>query len=121
MHGGEEHMERRGDWRRGGDRRHGIRRGHDRHVRMAKLIAMGFAGGLVVGAALWSTQLHFSRRDLFSVQPLRRLAALGYLAGQPSIEAVRLLRDYIQWETRPVLRRRGEEVLRQVEAYLALV
>jgi len=47
-----------------------------------------------------------------------RLAALGYLAGEPNIEHARLLRDYVNWETRPQLRRRGEQVLRRMEHYL---
>jgi hypothetical protein len=33
------------------------------------------------------------RRDLFSPRPLRRLAALGFLAGQNGVETIRLLRD----------------------------
>ena len=59
-----------------------------------------------------------ARRHLFGDSPLKRLAALGYLSGQPSIETARLLRDYVNWETRPRLRRRGEKVLRRVELYL---
>jgi hypothetical protein len=46
------------------------------------------------------------------------LAALGYLSGTPSVDTARLLRDYIQWEPRSVLRKRGRKVLRQMEASL---
>ena len=49
------------------------------------------------------------QRDLFSPRPLRRLAALGFLAGQTGVETVRLLRDYLAWERQPVLRRRARE------------
>jgi hypothetical protein len=49
---------------------------------------------------------------------VRRFAALGYLSGRPSVDTARLLRDYIRWESHPILRRRGEQVLRQVERYL---
>ena len=49
-----------------------------------------FAGGAVVGAAagwvLAQRRLTFHRRDLFSPRPMRRLAALGYLAGQGGVE-----------------------------------
>ena len=86
--------------------------------RMTNLATLGFLGGAAVGALVWSMQMQRSRRDLFSAQPLRRLAALGYLSGQPSLENVRVLRDYLSWENRTVLRRRGERVLRRIEAHL---
>jgi hypothetical protein len=94
-----------------------VRRGGNR---VARLVAMGFLGGLAVGVLFWSRQQHRHRRDLFSKHSLRRLAALGYLSGTPSVDTARLLRDYIQWEPRSVLRRRGRQVLRKVEASLDL-
>jgi hypothetical protein len=82
-----------------------------------------FTGGAVVGAAagwvLAQRRLTFHRRDLFSPRPMRRLAALGYLAGRSDIETVRLLRDYLAWERQQVLRRRAETILRRLEANLA--
>jgi hypothetical protein len=86
--------------------------------RMTNLATLGFLGGAAVGALVWSLQMRRSRRDLFSARPLRRLAALGYLSGQPSLENARVLRDYVSWEHRTVLRRRGERVLRRIEAHL---
>lgn len=59
-----------------------------------------------------------ARRDLFGRSVVGRLAALGHVGGQPSIESARLLRDYVNWETRPRLRRRGEQLLRRMEHYL---
>jgi hypothetical protein len=82
------------------------------------LAALGFLGGLAVGALLWSRHQHRHRQDLFSRHSLRRLAALGYLRGHPSADTARLLRDYIQWEPRSVLRKRGQQLLRQMEAQL---
>jgi hypothetical protein len=82
------------------------------------LAALGFLGGLAVGLLAWSGQQHRHRRDLFSRHSLRRLAALGYLRGRPDADTARLLRDYIRWEPRSVLRRRGRQVLRHVEASL---
>ena len=82
-----------------------------------------FAGGAVMGAAagwvLAQRRLTFHRRDLFSPRPMRRLAALGYLAGQTGVETARLLRDYLAWERRPMLRRRAELILRRLETTLA--
>lgn len=83
-----------------------------------EMAALGFLGGLTIGVVLWSQQLHRSKHDLFSSNAVRRLAALGYLSGRPSIDNARLLRDYILWERRPLLRRRAAQVLRQVEEYL---
>jgi hypothetical protein len=85
------------------------------HVRIA---AAGFIGGLAVGLVVWSSQVQRSRRELFSRSPVRRYAALGFLAGRPGVETARLLRDYVNWETRPALRRRGQHLLRRLHAYL---
>ena len=87
----------------------------ERHARIA---AAGFVGGLAVGLVVWSTQVQRSRRELFSRSPMRRYAALGFLAGRPGVETARLLRDYVNWETRPALRRRGQHLLRRLHAYL---
>ena len=82
------------------------------------MAAIGFLGGLTVGLVAWSGQQHRHRRDLFSKHTLRRVAALGYLRGRPDADTARLLRDYIRWEPRQSLRRRGKQVLRHVEASL---
>ena len=84
--------------------------------------AVLFVGGLAVGAmagwALAQRRLTTHQRDLFSPRPLRRLAALAYLAGEGDVETVRLLRDYLAWERQPMLRRRAEGLLRRMEASL---
>jgi hypothetical protein len=84
-------------------------------VQALRMAAFGFLGGLAFGVVGWSQQVHQHRKRLFSASPLRRLAALGYLSGQPSVDTARLLRDYVGWERQSVLRRRGELVLRQME------
>jgi hypothetical protein len=67
---------------------------------------------------VWSAQIRRSRRELFSKHPIKRLAALGYLGGQPGFETARILTDYIGWERHPGLRRRGERTLRRIESQL---
>jgi len=84
----------------------------------AKAVTAGFLGGLIIGLLVWSTQIRRSRRDLFSRNPVRRLAALGYIGGQPSVEAARLLTEYVSWERRPSLRRRAERLLRRMQLEL---
>ena len=81
--------------------------------------AWGLLAGVVAGAALWSTAQHMYRRDLFSRHSVRRFAALGHLAGRPSVANARLLREYVAWERRPGLRARGSRVLRHMERALA--
>jgi hypothetical protein len=82
-----------------------------------------FAGGAMLGATagwvLAQRRLTFHRRDLFSPSPIRRLGALGYLAGQGGVETARLLRDYLAWERQPMLRRRAEAILKRLESTLA--
>lgn len=75
--------------------------------------------GLATGVGLAQHSISRYRRALFSARPLKRLSALGYLSAHPSVETVRLLRDYIAWEQQPMLRRRAEAIARRMEAKLA--
>lgn len=81
-------------------------------------MGLGFVGGLVVGLAVWSAQIERSRRDLFAGSAVRRLAALGALRGRPGPQTARLLAEYVDWEPRPALRRRGERLLARMQADL---
>lgn len=85
----------------------------------AKAVTAGFLGGLIIGLLVWSTQIRRSRRDLFSRNPVRRLAALGYIGGHPSVDTARLLTEYVSWERRPSLRGRAERLLRRMNAELS--
>lgn len=86
--------------------------------RQKQLLTAGFVGGMLAGLVLWSMQMQRCRRDLFSARPLRRLAALGYLGGQRTLEAAQILGEYVRWEKHPALRRRGERLLRRLQAAL---
>jgi hypothetical protein len=85
----------------------------------ALLFAGGLAAGVFGGWMLAQRRLSTHQRDLFSPRPLRRLAALGYLAGQTGVDTIRVLRDYLAWERQPVLRRRAQAILRGLESSLA--
>ncbi len=79
----------------------------------ALLFAAIFAA---LGTFLVHDQTQRSRRNLFSPHALRRLAALRYLGRVPaSVDAVLLLRDFIAWERRPMLRRRAAALLARME------
>ena len=86
--------------------------------RKVKALLIGLGVGATVGVVLAQQSIGRHRRDLFSDRPLRRLSALGYLNSSPSVDSVHLLRDYLTWETHPVLRRRAKAVVRRMEAKL---
>ncbi len=88
-------------------------------MRKGSLLSFGVIGGFVAGFALWSRQQHVDRQGLFSRNPVRRLAALGYLRTQPDEQTVTLLREYLAWEPKPELRRRARRLLRRVERSIA--
>lgn len=86
-------------------------------VGLGALLGVAVLG--VVGVYLARDQMARHQRELFSPQPLRRLAALGYLKGQPAVDNVLLLRDYLAWEERPLLRKRAAGILAAMESDLA--
>ncbi len=79
---------------------------------------LAFGIGTAIGAMLAQRSMGRHRRELFSGRPLRRLSALGYLSAHPSVETVRLLRDFLAWEQHPMLRRRARTIMRRMEAKL---
>ena len=83
-----------------------------------RAVLLTFGLGTVVGAVLAHESMGRHRADLFSRRPLRRLSALGYLSGHASVEAVRLLHDYLAWEPHPLLRRRADAMVRRMERNL---
>jgi hypothetical protein len=87
-----------------------------RIVRTTAFALLAVGAVAAVGVLLVRDQISRSRRDLFSPHPLRRLAALEYLGGVPaSVDTVLLLRDFLAWEQRPLLRKRAQAVLLRLE------
>jgi hypothetical protein len=81
------------------------------------LLAMGAAAA--VAALIVRDQIERHRRDLFSSSVLQRLAALGYIAGLgASVDLVHLLRDFVSWEPRSMLRRRALQIIARMERQL---
>jgi hypothetical protein len=88
-------------------------------VRVNRTVATAsFVGGVVAGLLLWSMQMRRWRRDLFSPNVVKRLAALGYLGGQRGIESAQLLAEYVRWEQKPDLRKRAEALLKRMQGHL---
>ena len=93
--------------------------GNRKFLRTAGVILLAVGAVAALGALVVRDQMSRHRRDLFSPHPLRRLAALGYLAGhEATVDAVRLLRDFIAWEPRPLIRRRAVQILERMEQRL---
>jgi hypothetical protein len=90
-----------------------------RILRIAGISVLALAAASLLGIIVVRDQMSRHRRDLFSSRPLRRLAALGYIARRPpAVESVRLLRDYIAWEPHPLIRSRATQVLARLERSL---
>ena len=81
-------------------------------------VAVGFVGGIAAGALFWSRMQRHYRRNLFSRSALLRVAALGYLKAKPTVNTATILREYVAWEPRSVLRRRGARMLKHLESTL---
>lgn len=81
-------------------------------------VAVGFLGGVAAGSLMWSRMQRQYRRNLFSKSTLRRVAALGYLRARPTVNTAQLLREYVAWEPRAILRQRGARMLKRLEATL---
>ena len=86
--------------------------------RRARFVAMGFISGVAAGSIVWTRMQRQYRRNLFSKSPLRRVAALGYLRARPTVNTAQLLREYIAWEPRSILRYRGARLLKRLESTL---
>ena len=88
----------------------------NRTLKTAGITMLALGAAAAVAAFLLRDQISRHRRDLFSPHPLRRLAALGYMGGeQASVDNITLLRDFIAWEPRPLLRNRAMAIVRRME------
>lgn len=88
----------------------------DRKVRITiiTLLAAAVAGAGL--ALVVRDQMSRHRRNLFSPQPLRRLAALGYMSREDAtVDNITLLRDFIAWEPRKLLRNRARGIVERME------
>ncbi|MSR22619.1 MAG: hypothetical protein EXR92_03605 [Gemmatimonadetes bacterium] len=61
-------------------------------------------------------QIGLQRRNLFSSLALKRIAALEHISReQPSVDHVNLLRDYLAWEPRRLLRNKARAIIERME------
>ena len=89
-------------------------------LRIMGLVLLTVGAAVALGVLVVHDQIARHKRELFSSRPLRRMAALSYLAGrEATVEAVQLLRDFVAWEPKPVIRRRAIRILNRMERSLA--
>jgi len=88
-------------------------------LRTTGIILLTLGAVAAVGAIIVRDQIDRHQRDLFSPQPLKRFAALSYIAGlTASVELIRVLRDFIAWEPRTMLRQRARQIMDRMEHQL---
>jgi len=83
-----------------------------RNIRLAGLTVLAAAAAGALAALFVRDQITRHRRNLFSPNALRRLAALGHMSrAEASVDNIRLLRDFIAWEPRRLLRDRARGIV----------
>lgn len=88
-----------------------------RALRIAGVTLLATATAVGLGLLIVRDQVSRHQRGLFSPNTFERLAALGHLARSPAtVESVTVLRDFIAWERRRLLRGRARSILRRMEA-----
>ena len=87
----------------------------NRRLRTAGLTVLAAAAAGALAALIIRGQISRHRRDLFSPQAFKRLAALGHIGReQASVDLIHLLRDFISWEPRKMLRERAEAIMERM-------
>ncbi len=75
------------------------------------VVAIGTVASLLV-----RDQIGRQRRNLFNPLAIRRMAALEHVArGHPDVDRINLLRDYLAWEPRKLLRDRAMMIVERME------
>lgn len=89
----------------------------NRQVRTAGLTVLAAAAAGALAAWIIRGQISRHQRDLFSPRAFKRLAALGHINREPAtVDLIRLLRDFIAWEPRKMLRERAQVILDRMVA-----
>lgn len=87
-----------------------------RFLRIAGVTTLAVVAVGTVAALLVRDQISRQRRNLFHPFALRRMGALEHVARQqPSVDYINLLRDYLAWEPRKLLRNRAQAIVERME------
>lgn len=89
-------------------------------LRTAGITVLAAAAAGALAALIIRDQITRHQRDLFSPRALRRLAALGHVNKAPaSVDTIRMLRDFVAWEPRRLLRERARSIVSRMEEEVA--
>jgi len=84
----------------------------DKTWKTAGLTVLAAAAAGALAAMIIRGQITRHQRDLFSPRAFKRLAALGHISREPAtVDLIRLLRDFISWEPRKMLRERAQAIV----------
>ena len=84
----------------------------DKTLKTAGLTVLAAAAAGALAAMIIRGQITRHQRDLFSPRAFKRLAALGHISREPAtVDLIRLLRDFISWEPRKMLRDRAQAIV----------
>ncbi|HKJ01829.1 MAG TPA: hypothetical protein VJ997_05220 [Longimicrobiales bacterium] len=87
-----------------------------KRLKTAGITVLAAAAAGALAALIVRNQVDRHQRDLFSPRALKRLAALSHMSGAAAtVDNIRLLRDFIAWEPRRLLRERARGVLARME------
>ena len=90
--------------------------GFRKTLKVAGIALAAVAATGAVAALLVRDQMDRHQRNLFSPDPLKRLACLGHMArSEATVEDINLLRDFLAWEPKRLLRNRARVILRRME------
>ncbi len=79
--------------------------------RTVALAALAAAATGAIALLVVRDQISRHQRDLFSPHAFQRLAALGHMSrAEPSVDNITLLRDFMAWEPRRLLRERARAI-----------
>jgi hypothetical protein len=93
------------------------KKGMNRTLKTAGITLVAVAAAGAVAALLVRDQMDRHQRNLFSPYPMKRLACLGHMAGsEASVSNINLLRDFVAWEPKRLLRNRARVILTRMEA-----
>lgn len=85
-------------------------------LKIMGITVLAAAAAGAVAALIVRDQISRHRRDLFSSSALRRLAALQYMNREDAtVDNITLLRDFIAWEPRKLLRNRARAIVHRME------
>ena len=88
----------------------------NKRLKTAGITVLAAAAAGALAALIIRNQISRHQRDLFSPRALQRLAALSHMSGEEAtVDSIRLLRDFVAWEPRRLLRERARGILEKME------